>query len=80
MAMAQLFALSMNCNLEPCNLNLFTKIFSLNLTAIKINPTGFSGLPPVGPAIPVVAIPTFTPNLAQTPSTIATATASLTAP
>src|SRR6185503_18386420 len=49
-------------------------------TATTTVPTGFSADPPSGPAIPVIARPAFEPRRSRTPSAIATATGSLTAP
>jgi TrmH family RNA methyltransferase len=43
-------------------------------------PTGFSGVPPVGPAMPVVETPTSTPRARRTPAAMAAATSALTAP
>ena len=43
-------------------------------------PTGFSGVPPPGPAIPVSATPTSAPSRSRTPSAIACATSADTAP
>ena len=43
-------------------------------------PTGFSGVPPPGPATPVIPTPTSAPNRARAPSARATATSGLTAP
>ena len=43
-------------------------------------PTGFSGVPPPGPAMPVIEMAAVTPLLSCAPKTIALATASLTAP
>ena len=43
-------------------------------------PTGFCGVPPPGPAMPVMATQTSAPVRSRTPSAIATATGSLTAP
>ena len=51
-----------------------------SLTAIKVKPTGFSSLPPVGPAIPVTETPISAPAARQTPSAIRRAIGSLTAP
>ena len=44
------------------------------------NPTGFSGVPPAGPAIPVADRPTSTSANRRAPSAIARAVPSLTAP
>src|SRR3954447_6480522 len=43
-------------------------------------PTGFSGVPPPGPAIPVTPIPTSAPKRDRAPSASAAATCVLTAP
>ncbi len=43
-------------------------------------PTGFSAVPPPGPAIPVVATARSTPLASRRPDAIARATGSLTAP
>ena len=48
--------------------------------AIHTVPTGFSSVPPPGPATPVIAIPTRAPVAARTPVAIARTTGSLTAP
>ena len=49
-------------------------------TASHTVPTGLSGLPPPGPAMPVTATARSTPSAPLAPSAIARATASLTAP
>ena len=49
-------------------------------TAMATVPTGFCGVPPVGPAMPVMPTPIDEPVLARTPSASAAATGSLTAP
>ena len=49
-------------------------------TATYTVPTGFCGVPPPGPAIPVVASPQSVPNMRRTPLAIARATSALTAP
>src|SRR2546429_5459731 len=43
-------------------------------------PTGFSSLPPPGPAIPVIPTPSVLPTLRRMPSASAMATSLLTAP
>src|SRR5262245_57073974 len=43
-------------------------------------PTGFAGVPPSGPAMPVTAIPHGEPDMRQMPAAIASATGALTAP
>ena len=48
--------------------------------ALWTRPTGLSAVPPVGPAIPVVATTTSTPLRSRSPSAMARATSSLTAP
>jgi len=48
--------------------------------AMATVPTGFSGVPPPGPAMPVIATAVSTPVARNTPSSIARATGSLTAP
>ena len=50
------------------------------IAATTTVPTGFSGEPPPGPAMPVTATATSAPARARMPSTIASATGSLTAP
>ena len=52
----------------------------LEATAIQTNPTGLSGDPPSGPAIPVIPTPTADSKRCRTPSAIPHATVSLTAP
>src|SRR5690625_7087695 len=47
---------------------------------IQTSPTGFSGVPPPGPAIPVVETPISLPNFFATPSAICNAVNLLTAP
>lgn len=54
--------------------------FSLYATAIHTVPTGFSGVPPSGPAIPVVAKEKSLPVRFRTPVAIASAHSRLTAP
>lgn len=49
-------------------------------TATQTVPTGFSALPPPGPAIPVMLTPTSAPSRVRAPVAISRATASLTAP
>ena len=49
-------------------------------TAIQTVPTGLSGVPPAGPATPVVALPYTEPVARRTPSAICSATGRLTAP
>ena len=44
-------------------------------TAIQTVPTGLSGVPPEGPATPVVAMPYTEPVARRTPSAICSATA-----
>src|SRR5579862_5254129 len=74
---------------EAKNLNVSrSKVSTCRCTAVPLavanpiytNPTGFSGVPPVGPAIPVVLIPKSAPAPLRTPSAISFATGSLTAP
>lgn len=48
--------------------------------AIQTVPTGFSGVPPPGPAIPVVATEKSVSSLSNTPAAIASAHSLLTAP
>lgn len=48
--------------------------------AIHTVPTGFSRVPPEGPAIPVTETPQWVPNTSRTPRAMATATSPLTAP
>ena len=43
-------------------------------------PTGFSSVPPPGPAIPVIPIPTCAPKRSRAPSASAAATSGETAP
>lgn len=47
-------------------------------TAIQTVPTGLSGVPPEGPATPVVAMPYMAPVARRTPSAICSATGRLT--
>jgi acetoin utilization deacetylase AcuC-like enzyme len=49
-------------------------------TAQWTSPTGFSGVPPVGPAMPVMARATSAPQARRAPSAMAAATSALTAP
>ena len=49
-------------------------------TANHTVPTGFSSVPPPGPAMPVTETAMSTPSRCSAPSAIARATASLTAP
>src|SRR6476646_11956682 len=53
---------------------------SLSFTLKQTVPTGFSALPPPGPAIPVIAIAVSAPNRLSAPAAIASATGSDTAP
>jgi hypothetical protein len=48
--------------------------------AIAMVPTGLSGVPPSGPAMPVTPMPMSAPDLDRIPSAMAAATGSLTAP
>ena len=48
--------------------------------ATKTRPTGFSGVPPSGPAMPVMPTPTSTPATRRAPAAIAAAISSETAP
>ncbi len=50
------------------------------MTATTTVPTGFSGEPPPGPAMPVTPMPMFVTARVRIPSAIARATCSLTAP
>ncbi|MEZ5420670.1 MAG: hypothetical protein R2708_25465 [Vicinamibacterales bacterium] len=65
---------------SPPNLTVRTRTPDGPLTARHTVPTGFSAVPPPGPATPVTATVTSTPARARRPSAIAAATASLTAP
>jgi hypothetical protein len=47
---------------------------------MNTRPTGFSGVPPSGPAMPVTATPTSTPAAFSAPAAIAAAVSSDTAP
>ncbi len=49
-------------------------------TETQTMPTGFSGVPPPGPAMPVMPTPTSAPNRPRAPSARATATSGETAP
>ena len=49
-------------------------------TARKTSPTGFSGVPPSGPAMPVTATATSAPSAARAPAAIAAAVSADTAP
>src|SRR2546425_3481861 len=49
-------------------------------SAMNTRPTGFSGVPPAGPAIPVTPSPTSAPALSRMPAAMASATSALTAP
>ena len=49
-------------------------------TAMYTSPTGFSCVPPSGPAMPVTAIPQSLPVVSQIPCTISSAHSALTAP
>ena len=53
---------------------------SADASATATVPTGFSAVPPVGPAIPVMPTPRSAPARYRMPSAIARATGSLTAP
>lgn len=57
-----------------------TTVPSLSATAIYTRPTGFSSLPPVGPAIPVIAADIVAPGSLRAPRAICSAHCSLTAP
>jgi len=63
------------------SLPLAASLIALAVTAAMATvPTGFSGLPPSGPAMPVTPTPTSTPARDRRPSAMASATGSLTAP
>lgn len=68
------------CVRSPLSTRLFTVVPPGCATAQYTRPTGFSGEPPVGPAIPVIASASSTSHARRTPSAIAAATSELTAP
>ena len=53
---------------------------SVSITQNHTVPTGFSGVPPPGPATPVIATAVSAPNRCRAPAAIASATCSETAP
>jgi hypothetical protein len=53
---------------------------SASFTVKQTVPTGFSGVPPPGPAIPVIATAISAPKRCNAPAAIASATGSDTAP
>ncbi len=57
----------------PLNSNLSVLTQSLTAIPIKTRPTGFDGVPPPGPAMPVVEIAQSVPVFFLTPVTIAIA-------
>jgi len=66
--------------LSPFVLYECTTVLSFTFTAITIRPTGFSLVPPSGPAIPVTAMLAVAFKLLQHPSAISKAHSALTAP
>src|SRR6185503_2740710 len=80
MSSAACDAWNFTCSRSPKKRNVRTRR-SLSVTAATTTvPTGFSGVPPLGPAIPVTATPTLARAFALMPSAIASPTGSLTAP
>src|SRR5581483_748172 len=67
-----------NCR-SPGKINLRTLHSSASASAINTNPTGFSSLPPPGPAMPVMPTPSVVAARSRIPRAIAAATGSLTA-
>src|SRR5215469_374530 len=65
---------------SPGNWRFTTSVPFSAASAWKTNPTGFSAVPPVGPATPVMPNPSVVPQRLRMPSASAFATASLTAP
>ena len=65
---------------DPRNTTRFASVPLGDATPNQTVPTGFSGVPPDGPAIPVTEIERSTPSRTRVPSAIARATSSLTAP
>ncbi len=80
MSSAACVAQNLTCARGPTNENVRTMAASGDETAIATVPTGFCGVPPPGPAIPVIPTPMLAPVRARIPSARATATGSLTAP
>ena len=64
----------------PTNRNVRTRVPAVADAAMQTVPTGFSAVPPSGPAIPVTPTPMSTRERDLMPSAIAVATGSLTAP
>src|SRR6185503_2607573 len=64
----------------PANRNRRTSTPAGDATPTKTVPTGFSGDPPSGPAMPVMATPQAVPPMRQAPRAMASATGALTAP
>src|ERR1044072_5331964 len=65
---------------SPGTLRRRCSVFTSSASAMKTVPTGFSSVPPPGPAIPVIDNPKSVPMRLRTPSAIASATGALTAP
>src|SRR5580658_5406861 len=65
---------------SPGNLRSATSVSSSLARAWKTSPTGFSAVPPVGPATPVIPTPRVAPVRRRIPSARAAATSLLTAP
>ena len=65
---------------QSCNCNKRVTTLSHSFTATHTVPTGFSGVPPPGPATPDVATAQSAPKRSETPFTISRTTSSLTAP
>src|SRR5207244_8229696 len=65
---------------SPANWNRRASTSPETATPMKTVPTGFPGVPPSGPAMPVMARPTGLPLRAQMPRAMASAQGALTAP
>jgi len=64
----------------PLKRNFLTMVRRGEAAAMKTSPTGFSGVPPEGPAMPVVATAKVASRLRRMPCAMALATGALTAP
>src|SRR5207253_228994 len=80
MSSAACDAWNLTCSRPPMNLNVRDRRAAAVTAAMATVPTGFSAVPPPGPAMPVTPTPTSTPARDRMPSAIACATNSLTAP
>src|SRR3984893_14473609 len=84
MSIAACDAWNLTISRPPTKLNVLTRVSHapscIQAAAIMTVPTGFSGVPPEGPAIPVTPTARSLPEMRRTLVAIASATGSLTAP